>query len=80
MSSQNTHDLPCAVYMGAPNFDEFAPAPGSYINTDDFDSPKALADYLKIVGNNTSSSAPHRSTPDQRNVFNEHSFFCFRAL
>ena len=34
------------VYLGAPNVAELAPAPDSFINVRDFESPRALADKL----------------------------------
>ncbi|MBN1317287.1 MAG: hypothetical protein JXA42_17525 [Anaerolineales bacterium] len=34
------------VYLGAPNVDEYAPGDHCFINTADFKSPKALAEYL----------------------------------
>jgi hypothetical protein len=34
------------VYLGAPNVDDFAPGDHCFINTADFDSPQALAEYL----------------------------------
>jgi hypothetical protein len=37
------------VYLGAPNVDEFAPADRCFINTSDFHSPKALAEYLLLL-------------------------------
>lgn len=37
------------VYWGAPNVDEYAPAPYSFINVFDFPSPKALAAYLRYL-------------------------------
>mmetsp|Transcript_26275 Transcript_26275/g.39782 ORF Transcript_26275/g.39782 Transcript_26275/m.39782 type:complete len:720 (+) Transcript_26275:119-2278(+) len=39
------------VYMGAPNIKEHA-VPNSIISWHDFDSTKALVDYLKVVANN----------------------------
>ena len=38
--------------MGAPNIDSFKPASHSIIKVADFDSPKALAEYLTILDNN----------------------------
>ena len=35
------------VYLGAPNVAELAPAPDSYIDVRDFESPRALADRLR---------------------------------
>lgn len=34
------------VYLGAPNVEDFAPGDHCFINTADFESPKALANYL----------------------------------
>eukprot|EP00906_Rhabdomonas_costata_P002974 RCo004609 len=39
------------VVMGAPNVWEFAPTNRSYIDVNDFDGPKALADYLVELDN-----------------------------
>ena len=35
------------VYYGAPNIEDYAPGPHSFINMRDFDSPAALGKYLK---------------------------------
>ncbi len=37
------------VYMGAPNIDDFKPGEPSIIKVSDFESPKALADYLLFL-------------------------------
>jgi hypothetical protein len=34
------------IYLGAPNVETFAPGERSYINVNDFESPRALAEYL----------------------------------
>jgi hypothetical protein len=34
------------IYMGAPNIDDFAPGTHSYINVNEFTTPKQLAEYL----------------------------------
>ncbi|EGC32023.1 hypothetical protein DICPUDRAFT_57337 [Dictyostelium purpureum] len=39
------------IYMGSPNIDEWVPEK-SIIKTDDFKSPKDLADYLKFLADN----------------------------
>ncbi len=38
--------------MGAPNVDEYIPGKHSIIKVSDFESPKALADYLKMLDEN----------------------------
>jgi len=38
-----------AVYLGAPNINEFAPDEGCFINVSAWDSPKSLAQYLMAV-------------------------------
>jgi len=40
------------VYLGAPNVKSLVPGNHSTIFVDDFKSPKELADYLQLVGNN----------------------------
>jgi len=40
------------VYLGAPNIDEYAPAPKSFINVHDFPSVDELAEYLTFLSNN----------------------------
>jgi len=40
------------VYMGAPNVDEWLPGDNSIIKTDDFSSPKELANYLLKLASN----------------------------
>lgn len=40
------------VYRGAPNIKQLVPNAHSAIFADDFDTPKDLADYMKLVGNN----------------------------
>eukprot|EP01114_Cavostelium_apophysatum_P018861 TRINITY_DN5928_c0_g1_i1.p1 TRINITY_DN5928_c0_g1~~TRINITY_DN5928_c0_g1_i1.p1 ORF type:complete len:416 (-),score=81.65 TRINITY_DN5928_c0_g1_i1:15-1262(-) len=40
------------VVFGAPNIDDFAPAPHSIIKVSDFATPKDLADYLKMLDAN----------------------------
>jgi glycosyltransferase involved in cell wall biosynthesis len=40
------------VYLGAPNIDQFAPGDRCFINTADFPSPKALAEYLLMLNEN----------------------------
>jgi hypothetical protein len=43
------------VYLGAPNVESFAPGDHCYINTADFSSPRALADYLLALGRDPSA-------------------------
>jgi len=43
------------VYLGAPNVEDFAPGDRCFINTADFDSPKALAEYLLALNENDSA-------------------------
>jgi hypothetical protein len=38
--------------MGAPNIDTFKPASHSIIKVTDFESPKALAEYLTLLDKN----------------------------
>jgi alpha-1,3-fucosyltransferase 10 len=40
------------VYRGAPNVDDFAPGPHSYINAADFSGPRELAEYLTYLDGN----------------------------
>jgi hypothetical protein len=40
------------VYMGAPNIDDWLPGDHSVIKTQNFDSPKSLAKYLKELQTN----------------------------
>jgi len=40
------------VYRGAPNVDEFSPGDHSFINANDFENPKALAEYLQYLAEN----------------------------
>jgi len=40
------------VYLGAPNIDDFKPAPRSVIKTSEFQSPKDLAEYLLMLDKN----------------------------
>ena len=42
------------VYLGAPNAHVYAPANHSFIDALDFESPKALADFLILVASNSS--------------------------
>ncbi|EFA76721.1 glycosyltransferase [Heterostelium album PN500] len=42
------------IYMGAPNIDSYVPRK-SIIKTDDFESPEALANYLKYLAKNESA-------------------------
>jgi len=37
------------IYRGAPNVAQFAPAPGCYIDANDFSGPTELADYLQSL-------------------------------
>jgi alpha-1,3-fucosyltransferase 10 len=37
------------VYRGAPNVEDFAPGPHSFINADDFAGPRELAEYLTYL-------------------------------
>lgn len=37
------------IYLGAPNVETFAPGDHCYINVRDFESPRALADYLQFL-------------------------------
>eukprot|EP00761_Pharyngomonas_kirbyi_P012338 gb/GECH01012365.1/.p1 GENE.gb/GECH01012365.1/~~gb/GECH01012365.1/.p1 ORF type:complete len:439 (+),score=90.72 gb/GECH01012365.1/:1-1317(+) len=42
------------IYMGAPDVDRFVPSPNSYLDTKDFSSPRALADFiLELDSDNT---------------------------
>lgn len=40
------------IYMGAPNIDEWTPGDHSIIKVDSFETPKQLADYIKILDKN----------------------------
>jgi len=40
------------VYLGAPNIDEFAPGDRCFINVQDFESPRKLAEYLLMLNEN----------------------------
>jgi hypothetical protein len=42
------------IYMGAPNISEFAPADNSYIDVNDYESPKALASHILKLSNDES--------------------------
>ena len=46
-----TYYLVCNYISGAANYTEFGPD-HSYINVQDFESPKALAEYLKYLDRN----------------------------
>ena len=37
------------VYLGAPNAERYAPAPGSFVNALDFEGPAALAEFLTAL-------------------------------
>jgi hypothetical protein len=41
--------------LGAPNIREFAPAPNSYIDILDFESPEHLAETLQAIAYNESA-------------------------
>ena len=41
--------------MGAPNIREFAPAPNSYVDIRDFESPEHLAETLQAIAYNESA-------------------------
>jgi hypothetical protein len=43
------------IYMGAPNVENFLPAPDAAIRVGDFPSPRALADYLTTLQHNSSA-------------------------
>ena len=43
------------IYLGAPNIEDFAPGDKSFINVDDFNSPKSLAEYIKQLDQNDES-------------------------
>lgn len=40
------------IYLGAPNIDEYAPNPKSFINVNNFRNIKELADYLRFLADN----------------------------
>ena len=40
------------IYLGAPNAEDYAPAPHSFVNALDFDSPGSLSVYLKYLSQN----------------------------
>jgi hypothetical protein len=37
------------IYLGAPNVELFAPGDHSYINVSEYETPRALADYLQFL-------------------------------
>ncbi len=47
------------VYLGAPNIDEFAPGEQCFINTAEFETPRALAEYLQHLANDDAYAAYH---------------------
>ena len=40
------------VYLGAPNMEEFAPGPNSFISFEKFGNAQSLAEYLKRLNDN----------------------------
>lgn len=53
--TEKFYDPLCAaslpVYLGAPNIRDFAPGRHCFINVEDFSQPRALAEYLTMLGN-----------------------------
>lgn len=67
------------IYMGSANIDKYVPGDNSYIRASDFDSPKALSDYIKQVSHDEDLYKSFHTWRDQplRQEFLDHVDKCY---